>query len=108
MYLFKQVSISARTPEGLSKDHLHESVIQAHHADYQTVHAERENNNSLVEPNQSIILDQSLAHQPSLNNPDEIVIQCSINKQIDALFASVPDFVDMDESFRSLKTCRNP
>lgn len=94
----RQFSIRVRIPESLSKDHLHESVIQAHHSNYQTVHAERENDNALVESNQTIILDQPLANQPSFHNPDEVVVQRSIDKQVDALFASIPNFVDMDIS----------
>lgn len=87
---------------------LHEAVVQAHHSDNQAIHAEGKDDHSFIEPDQAVVLDQSLVYKSGLHTPNEVIVQRTVYHQVDAFLASIPNFVDVDISLRYLEASGDP
>lgn len=88
--------------------HIHKGVLQTHHADNKNIHTQGETNDENVEPDQAVVLCKTKLDEILLDGANEEHIKSKIDEQVDDLFTSIPDGVDMDKSRGDLQTGGDP
>lgn len=76
--------------------YVHEAVWNTHRTDNHDIHKQRDDDYSLVESDETIVLLKAVDDQVSSDYPDKVEVQCPIYKEVDALFCAVPDVINVD------------
>lgn len=80
----------------MSKSDLHKAIRDAHCTDNQDVQQERDDDDALVEADQTIVLAQAVLHQIRIHNANKVPIKVSIKEKKQHLLGAIPNSVDSD------------
>jgi hypothetical protein len=87
---------------------LHETVGKRHHANKQNIQSDRNTTQKHIHLIQTSILLETVGNKALLDDVDEIKVENGIHDGKDDLFATIPDFVEVDVLFANLKSSRDP
>jgi hypothetical protein len=79
---------------------LHKTIGQAHSAQNNNIHQERDNNHALIEAHQLVVLLQSVGDKVLLDSADEVKVEVPVDDEVEHFLHAVVDLIDMNPTER--------